>query len=568
MFFMRIVFFFLFIFNVAISQNNYPKDYFRSPLDIPIAIAGSFGELRPNHFHSGIDFRTQKKEGFPVYATADGFISRIKISTGGYGKSIYIDHPNGFTTVYGHLQRCAPAIQQVLNEEHYSKKSYEIEIFPKPNQIAVKKGDLIAYSGNTGSSGGPHLHFEVRDTKTENVINPLFFGYDSSFIDTKAPQVTGLLAYSIGGFSNVNGSSAPVFLNLSLQKDGTYLASKIIASGKIAFGINAFDVSDNNYGKNGVYKLDAYLNGMPYYSYEFDAFSFEETKHINTFIDYPRYKAQKQRFQKLFVGYLYPPSVVKIMKNEGIINISSNFTTNYKIILQDFHGNKSIVNIPISYAILPIIASNTVKKTPYLLKARNDNSYSKDGISVFIPENTFYDDFYLNFDVQNNELTLHDDSAAVISSMTIAFDVTKIPKAEREKMFIANYNDGRTEYNSTEKNDSSFSIKTKKLGKFFLAKDEVAPKIYKPNFTEGANLDDQQTLKVSISDDLSGIASYNGYINGKWILMEYESKLNRLTHNFSDNTFEKGKNDFKIIVKDNLGNSTTFETYFLKNKID
>jgi hypothetical protein len=563
---MRILVVFLFVFNIIFAQDKYPKDYFSSPLDIPLAIAGSFGELRPNHFHSGIDFRTQKKEGFPVYATADGFISRIKISTGGYGKSIYIDHPNGYTTVYGHLQRAAPAIQSVLNTEHYSKKSYEIEIFPKPNEIPVKKGDLIAYSGNTGSSGGPHLHFEVRDTKTEKIINPLFFGYDSSFIDTKAPQITEILVYPLSDSSQVNGSPSPVVISISLQKDGTYLASKIIARGKIGFGINAYDISDNNYGKNGVYKLNACLNGTPYYNYEFDSFSFDETKHINDFIDYPRYKIQNQRFQKLFVGYIYANNIIKNTKNNGIVDVSSNFTLNYKIVLHDFHSNETTVNIPISFANLPLEQASQVIKTPYFLKARNENSYAKDGISVFIPANTFYEDFYLKFDVNNNELFLHDDSVAVNENMTITFDITKIPIPNREKMFIANLDGARTEYNTTLKNDSLFSIKTKKLGKFFLAKDTIAPLIYKPNFSDGANLDNQQTLKVSISDELSGIASYNAYLNGEWILMEYESKLKRLTHNLSDNVYINGKNEFKIIVKDNLGNSTTFESNFNKTK--
>ena len=563
---MRILVVFLFTFNVIFAQDKYPKDYFRSPLDIPITIAGSFGELRPNHFHSGIDFRTQKKEGFPIYATADGFISRIKISTAGYGKSIYIDHPNGFTTVYGHLQRAAPAIQKILNAEHYSKKSYEIEIFPKSNEIPVKKGDLIAYSGNTGNSGGPHLHFEVRDTKTEKIINPLFFGYDSNFIDTKAPQISQLLAYPLSDTSQVNGSSNPIVISLSLQKDGSYLASKIIASGKMGFGINAYDMSDNNYGKNGVYKLDTYLNGMPYYGYEFDSFSFDETKHINSFIDFPRYKTQMQRFQKLFVGYLYPNSIIKMMKNDGVVNISSNFTINYKIVLQDFHENKTVVNIPISYGVLPLTHPKTTKITPYLLKSRNDNSYAKEGVSVFIPENTFYEDFYLKFDVKNNELFLHDDSVAVNGYMTITFDIAKIPVPDREKMFIANLGDSKTEYNSTLKRDDLFTIKTKKLGKFFLAKDTIAPLIYKPSFSDGANLEKQQTLKVSISDNLSGIASYNAYLNGKWILMEYENKLNRLTHNLSDGVYINGANKFKVIVKDNLGNSTTFESNFNKIK--
>lgn len=563
---MKIVVAFLLCFGISFGQEKYPKDYFGSPLDIPLNIAGSFGELRPNHFHSGIDFRTQKKEGFPVYATADGFISRINVSTYGYGKCIYIDHPNGFTSVYAHLQYMAPKIQKLVTEAQYANKNYILELRYKDDILPVTKGELIGYTGNTGGSSGPHLHFEIRDTKSEFAINPFFFGYDTKVKDTKAPVINGLIAYSFGDSSSVNGSAKPINIPLTLEPDGTYLAGKIIANGKIGFGLNAHDISDFNYGKNGIYKLDAFLNGMPYYGFEFDTFSFDEVKHINCFIDYSRYKETRQRFQKLFVGYIYPESIVKTMKNQGILNVSSNFTMNYKIVIHDFHGNQSIINIPIAYGNIPITQPKVVSKSPYLLKCLNEHSYAKDNFSVLIPENTFYEDFYIKFDVKNNELFLHDDSVAMNNPLTITYDVTSIPAADREKMFIANVDDGRIEYNTTNKKENTFSIKVKKLGKFLLSKDETVPKIYNPNFKEGANLDEQKTLKISISDDMSGIKEYNAYLNGKWILMEYETKLNRLTHNFSDNMFINGRNDFKIIVKDNMGNTTTFESYFLKTK--
>ncbi len=563
---MRFLIAFLFFFNSLISQEKYPKDYFRSPMDIPLSAAGYFGELRPNHFHSGVDFRTEKREGIPVYATADGYVSRIKISIYGYGKAIYIDHPNGFTTVYGHLQKAALGIQERIKTEQYAQKNYEIEILLKPNEMPVKKGDLIAYSGNTGGSSGPHLHFEFRDTKTEKIINPMLFGFGDELKDSKAPQVSGLIVYPLSDSAQVNGSSKPVFLNLVLQPDGTYISSKLIASGKIGFGVNAFDTSDNGYSKKGIYKLDSYLNGMPYFGYEFEVFSFDETKYINTFIDYLRYQKQGLRFQKLFVGNTYPSSIIKTMKNNGIIDVSMNFTLNYKMILQDFHGNKTIVNVPISYGNLPIKQVNEVKKTPYFLKSRIDNSYTKDDITVFIPENAFFEDFYLNFDVKNNELYLHDESVPLQENVTITFDITKFSAIDREKMFIANLDGSKMEYNKTYKKENTATIYTKKLGKLFLYKDETAPRIYNPNFKEGDNLDEQKTLKISISDDLSGIKEYNAYLNGNWILMEYESKLNRLTYNFTDNIFQNGRNDFKIIVKDNLENTTTFESHFFKTK--
>lgn len=563
---MRFIYAFILFSAVGFTQNKYPKDYFGSPLDIPLNIAGSFGELRPNHFHSGIDFRTQQKEGFPVYATADGFISRLNISLYGYGKCLYIDHPNGFTSVYAHLQSMAPKIQKVAMDTQYTEKSYTIEIRPKADEIPVKKGELIGYTGNTGGSSGPHLHFEIRDTKSEFVINPFFFGYDEKVKDSKAPIINGLIAYSFGDSAQVNGSEKPVNIPLTLQSDGTFLAGKIVANGKIGFGLNAHDISDYNYGKNGIFKLEVFLNGMPYYGYEFDSFSFDETKHINCFIDYPRYKETHQRYQKLFVGYVYPQSIIKTMKNEGFLTISNNLTMNYKIVVHDFHGNQNIINIPINYGVLPITQAKELTKTPYFLKCLNEHSYAKDNFSVFIPENTFYEDFFVKFDVIKDELFLNEEYIAMNNPITISYDATNIPMEAREKMFIANVDDGKIEYNTTFKKENTFSIKVKKLGKFKIAKDETAPKIYNPNFKEGDTLTKQKTIKISISDDLSGIKEYNAYLNDKWILMEYETKLNRLTHYLSDDIFSNGRNDFKIIVKDNMGNSTTFESYFIKTK--
>ena len=168
----------------AFSQVNYPQNDFISPLDIPLFLSGTFGELRSNHFHSGLDFRTQSKTGFNVYATGDGYISRIKISTFGYGKALYITHPNGYTSVYGHLLKTSPKIDAYLKEQHYKEQSFEVDLFLGEGVLPVKQGEIIALSGNSGGSGGPHLHFEYRDSQTEKIINPLFFGLDAKIKDT------------------------------------------------------------------------------------------------------------------------------------------------------------------------------------------------------------------------------------------------------------------------------------------------------------------------------------------------------------------------------------------------
>ena len=270
------------------------------PLDIPIQLAGNFGELRTNHFHAGFDIRTQQKEGLNVYAVADGYISRIKISPYGYGKAIYIDHPGGYTTVYGHLSKGSQTVQDFIVAEQYKQKSSEIDLFPKPGDLPVKKGDLIAYSGNTGGSEGPHLHFEFRDTKTEKIINPMFFGFDKIVLDNKPPVITTLIVYPISADAQVNKSIEPITLSISKMADGTYTSELVKANGTIGFGFAGYDSQDYGSGKNGIFKIVTSDNGNPSYSYTFDSFSFEDTRFVNALIDYPRFKKNGQRIQELF----------------------------------------------------------------------------------------------------------------------------------------------------------------------------------------------------------------------------------------------------------------------------
>ncbi|HSD13010.1 MAG TPA: M23 family metallopeptidase [Flavobacterium sp.] len=564
---MKLPYFLLFLSAFCLGQSpEYPKDYFRSPLDIPLFASGSFAELRGNHFHSGLDFKTQQKEGLPVYAAADGFVSRIKISEKGYGKAIYITHPNGFTSVYGHLKKFDGPIADFIRKRQYAQKSYEIEIFPLAGELSVKKGQIIAFSGNTGSSGGAHLHFEIRDTKTEDIINPMFFGFDMLMPDTKMPNINDLVVYAVGDSAVVNNSQRPIPLNLSLQPNGSYLADKVLAKGAIGFGINVYDLSDKNFNWNGIYKVETFLNGSKFYDYEFDRFSFDETRYINNFIDFYRYKTINQTVQKLFYKKVYPFAPVSHNKKNGQITVLPDMVYNYRIEISDFHKNKRIINIPIQYSGANAAIAREQKKTPYFLKSANDNNYTKDNVSVFIPAGSFYEDFYMDFDVKDNVLFLHNETVPVHNNLTVTFDVTDIPNLNREKTFISRMDGNTSEYFTTSKKGNLFSIRTKDLGKFKLMTDTIAPKIYRPSFTEGADLEKRDSISVRINDDLSGIKEYNGYINGKWILMDYDFKTKSLTHYFSDAIYEEGKNELKVVVSDKMGNSTIFETHFFKTK--
>jgi hypothetical protein len=561
---MRLLLIFLIFSTPIFSQTNYPKDDFTAPLDIPMQLSGNFGELRPNHFHAGLDFKTQQKEGFAVYAVGDGYVSRIRISPFGYGKAVYIDHPNGYTTVYGHLQKGWGKIEAYIEAEQYRQKSFEIDVFPKPGELTVSRCDTIAISGNTGGSEGPHLHFEVRNTKSEKIINPLYFGYDAPLKDTKRPNISSLLVYPIEATSVVNKSRRPVSVNLSLQPDGTYISEKVEASGKIGFGIIANDFDDVSYNGNGIFKAEAFQNGAPSFGYQFDTFAFDEGRYVNALIDFKRYKSTKQRVQKLFMRNPYALSIIKSNAANGIIDLVPNMSQSYRIEVSDFAQNKTTLLIPIDYAQSTATIPEEPVTTPYLVKANTDNNFEKGNMSVFFPAHTFYEDFYLNFEVKDSVMTVHDDTVPVHTNflVTIKDSLATNPA----KTFIASIDGKRLSYNSTKFKDGAFTTYTKNLGQFKLAMDVTAPKITIAKPVEGKWLTNQKSITVRISDDLSGIKFYSGYLNGKWVLFEYDYKAKMITHLFDDAFLVEGKNDLKIEVSDNLGNSAIFETSFFRSQ--
>lgn len=558
---------FLLLFSlISLGQNQYPKDYFRSPLDIPLQLSGNFGELRPNHIHSGFDCKTQKKEGFNVYAAADGYVSRIKISEVGYGKAIYITHPNGYTTVYGHLQSGYGEIEKAIKKEQYKAKSYEIDVTLPPNDVAVNKGDIIGISGNTGGSEGPHLHFEIRDTQSEKIINPMYFGFDTMIPDSKRPVVNSLWVYPLGSNSVVNGFKRPISVGLSLQDDGSYLAEGISATGTIGFGITTTDNDDVSWHSNGIFSIQTVINGKIGFGYKFDTFDFEETRLVNMLIDYARYKEQGQRVQRLFMENPYPLSIIKPGVNNGMITVLGNVFQSYRIDVSDFSQNITKVFIPIQYSAIPAVVKEVPITSKYLVKAKKENIFSLENVTVNFPANTFYDDFYMDFEVKKGTVKVHEDIVPAFTNFSITFEDSIAPPKEREKMFIGAVNGKRISYYNTKRYKNSFTIYTKYLGEYKLLKDGVPPKIKSDRHIGGKWINDINELKFTISDALSGIKSYDGYLNGKWILLEYEPKTKKLVHRFSDGIVDEGKNDLKIVVTDNVGNSTIFETQFFRSQ--
>ena len=555
---------FLFTFSLGLSaQDSYPKDAFRSPLDIPLVLAGTFGELRSNHFHSGIDIKTQQRQGLPVYAIGDGTVTRIKISLWGYGKALYVAHPNGYTSVYGHLQKFSPEIEEYIKKIQYEKKSYEVEVFPEYGEVKVAKDKIIAFSGNSGGSSGPHLHFEIRSSISEKPTNPLLYGLE--VLDATNPTLVGLYGYALSENSQLNQSTTKSQINFTKQKDGTFLADKITALGTIGFGFIGFDRQDLAANKNGVYSVRQVVNGKVYTDYDFETFSFTETRYINTFIDYDHLGKYRQRIQKTFKSPGNRLSIYNKLVNDGKVVVKEGLSYKVELLIHDLEGNLTKVVIPVEGKRQTVKMAKEKSKTENYVIAKRPNNYDLGLAKVYFPANTFYENFHIELEKGRDTVTIHNNRVPAHRNFTITFDASKYTEAEQKQLFIARLDKKlKPNYASTYKRGNTFTTRTRNLGTYTLAKDTIAPKIRTKNFKHKQWLNNYRYLSLLISDDLSGVDTYTATLNGEWILMEYEPKTKTLTYNFDDKILDKKQCELKVVVKDNVGNTSNYEVSFYR----
>ena len=547
------------------AQKTIDPNYFSNPLDIPMVLSGSFGELRNNHFHSGLDIKTQQRSGVPIYAPADGYVSRIKVGHYGYGKALYIKHPNGYSTVYAHLQKFEATIQDFVKQSQYKKERYEIELFPKENSLLVKKGDLIAYTGNSGSSGGPHLHYEIRDAYSRP-MNPMLFGLEIP--DTKDPSVTSVFAYPVSDDASVNQSSEPVKLRLIKQKDGSYKTEKISAYGKIGFGIATTDQQNGAYNKNGVYRIKTTYNGKPKIDIKFEKISFDETRYLNRYIDYTYFKEHKIKIQKLFRQTNNPISIITQEDDNGFVNVADGFSSNYTIEIKDYQGNLVHITIPVIGKKDDIVVKKELPNDLQYIPSESSSTIQRGVFTIDFPKNALYQGSYLNIKTSGDTLHLHTDNIPVHKNISISMDISNYNALDKNKLYIARQAYKNTSYYTTTRREKNIlTAKTRILGSYTLFMDTIAPTIKAANFTDGKWISNNKTLKIKIEDSHSGISSYRATLNGRFILMEYNYKKDVLTYDFNDNIITDTKNNLRLIVTDNVGNSTTFEAIFFRKKL-
>lgn len=552
---------------LSFSQANIPTDYFDNPLKIPLILSGSFGELRSNHFHSGLDIKTQQREGIAIYAPADGYVSRIKVGHFGFGKALYLKHPNGYSTVYAHLQKYEGAIQHYVKNAQYKNESYEIELFPSATDLLVKKGDLIGYTGNSGSSGGPHLHFEIRDASSRP-MNPMLFGIEIP--DTQKPLINSVYAYPVAKNSVVNGQAKPVKLRLTRLKDGTYKAEKLTGFGAVGFGVSSYDQQNGASNKNGVYQINTAFNGTEKINIVFEKFSFDETRYLNRYIDYNHWKENKSRVQKLFREPNNPLSIIKNEDNKGLIELSKNFKGLFTIEVCDFKNNKIVITIPVEgLSQEEATLTNETLQDPSLeyIIASGATNLKKGKFDVYIPADALYEDTYLNIQAKGDTLTLHKDVVPIHKNISISVDISNYDSKDRSNLYLGRLNyRGVPYYTTTTRIGNTLTAKTRTFGDYAIVSDTKAPSIKPINFSDGKWITNNKTLRLKITDYGTGINKYRATINGKFILTEYDYKKDVLVYDFDDAVVTDTAQNLKVIVIDNAGNSSTFEaTFFRKN---
>lgn len=550
------------------STSKYPLVDFRSPLDIvPPVLSGSFGELRANHFHSGIDYRTNQREGYPVYAIADGYISRLRVQNSGFGLALYIDHPNGYTSVYGHLQRFGPKIAQQANSIQYQKKSYEIDEFPNAQFLPVHKGDVIAYTGNSGSSGGPHLHFEIRDTKTEATINPQLFGLEIP--DNIPPVIYAMYAYRLNKkpfnefvprqYFQVAGGRGIYHLNK---------VSTINLSGEVGFGIITTDKHNGKSGTNGVYSITLELDGKPVYTSALEKFFFENSKAVNSHIDYPTYVNTRRSIQKSFVDPGNPLKIYYNLVNNGKIEFTDGKLHRLKYTVTDSKGNTSTLVFNVQADVKAFISTPEPVKGAFDYSYATPNEFNTDEIKVIIPKGSLYND--LNFTYKRlpkpsvNAYSavhqIHNNLSPLHAGFEIWIKADSTLNRHLEKVLIVNT--ARSSQGGYFEN-GYVKAKPRNFGSYFIAVDTIPPSITPVNIANGKSMNGISRMSFKIRDNLSGIKSFNGYIDGRWILMEYDAKSASLWHTFDERT-APGKHTLEVIVTDMKDNNRNYSITFYK----
>ena len=543
----------------ANSQFIPAKTYdFHPPLDIPLVLAANFGELRSNHFHTGLDFKTNRRIGYNLYAIAEGYVSRVKVSPWGYGQVVYVDHPNGLTSVYAHCSEFKGKLAEVVKSVQEKEQNYAIEYFPKKNEIPLKKGEVFALSGNSGSSTAPHLHFEIRETATEHALNPLLFQFDVA--DNTKPTVRGVKVYALTerGYRipnkaktySVNSNAG----RLAIASNQLVIPSNFCSkTGGIGFAFDAIDQLDAASNVCGIFTSELKVNGKTVFSQDMTEIHFESNRQINTHKDYEDYHNKRKQYQKSFKTIHNPLPIYRAEKS-GILNLKPGTTHQVEYTCTDTKGNSRTIQFELVIEAGPLGNAETVF---------GDNS------EYLYPDSVFMDIDEEHLVLMGMGLVYEPTPIIITEKQPFVFGDSEIPLQEYYKvmlkvgdsltypkdkyLILKTNNSGRSTSLGGTIKDGWITSKTRGFGEFSVRTDLIPPTVTAKNFRDNQNVRGS-TLVWEIGDNMAGIADYDVFIDGEWYLLEYEPKKRSVI--FKTPTALNGKHTLKIIVKDECNNTT------------
>ncbi len=537
------------------------QDY-ANPLDGELILSGNFGEVRGNHFHSGLDLKTGGVEGKSVYSIADGYVTRIVVSPSGFGKAIYINHPDGKTSVYAHLRDFAPEIAAYVKEQQYAKQSFSVDLNLSASKFPVKKGQLIAKSGNSGSSGGPHVHFEVRETNGQIPNNPLNYGFEVK--DLRHPELQKLWIYSHTESGHVNGLRDEKGFVLN-GKSGNYNVESngaIGTLGTVSFGIAAHDRFSSSRNVCGIYSMQVKVNGEIIHSHRIDRFPFSKKRMVNCHIDYHKRATDRHFVHRSRISLGNELDIYSNIKNQGTVEIELGKTYKVEVEIKDHAGNTSAINFDLMGQKTSSTAVSESEKIIDIFPPKQENSFSNNSVRVSIPNGCLYDTLKFKYDLNPacKDCISPVHSLGKLSDtpldkfMTVSIKLDKVSEAAASKALIVSFDKkGKPVAEGGSVKWNWITAKTRSFGDYAVMLDSLAPQLRPKNFKDQTSTAGIDTLKFHLEDDLCGIRSISGTLNGKWVLLEHDPK-NDLLYYVKDGRFINGQNTIRITVKDKVGN--------------
>lgn len=532
---LAILFIILFFGIIPAYSQSYPWPVGTAPV-----LTANFGELRSNHYHMGLDGRTLQRENLNIYSIEDGFVARVKIEPWGYGRCIYIQHPNGITSVYAHLNDFYPELEAWVQQQQYQAESWKIDLMVPEGLFPVKRKQFIAFSGNTGGSTGPHLHFELRDTKSEVVLNPLKHGF---YIQDKTPP--DILRLAVYDRSISTYEQTPRYIPLVKTIGGYTAQNVLVQSDRISFGFTSYDRYTGSTNQNGIYGAALWVNEKELCRFTMDSIHYSHTRYLNAHIDYKTKLSGGPYIQHLS---LLPGHQNHIYSGgDGILQLRGDAWQDVKIAVYDPEGNQSVIRFKVKRSGAPtsVRPMNGTVFHPNLL-----NIFENENVRFYLPEKALYDSFQFKYNILKTSTgivhQLHNGTVPVHEFFNVQIRDESFPQPEKVVMHY--YYGTRKKFAPTRYKDGWYTAAYRELGNFKLLYDTIPPNISAVTHTASR-------LSFTITDNTEELVNFRATLNGAWILVSYDKGKNFVYK--KDERCTKGLNTLDIYVEDLAGNVST-----------